>query len=57
MKMKLGIMGALATLAGLAALFYSRQNAGLQVGGAISIPKMLWLSYALATWFVLPPFL
>ena len=37
--------------------FYFRQNAGLQVGGEISCPKMAWLSYALVAWFLLPFFL
>ena len=37
--------------------FYFRQNAGLQVGGAISLPKMAWLAYALIAWFLLPFFL
>jgi hypothetical protein len=37
--------------------FYQRQNVGMQIGGAISLPKMLWLTYALAVWFVLPFFL
>ncbi len=38
-------------------IFYVRQNSGQQVGGAISVPKMLWLTYAIAAWFVVPPFL
>jgi hypothetical protein len=41
----------------MALVFYVRQNAGLQTGGAISPPKMLWLTYALAAWFVMPFFL
>ena len=44
-------------LACLCLIFYHRQNAGLQTGGAISLPKMLWLAYAIAAWFVLPFFL
>src|SRR5262245_14337470 len=47
----------LALLAAACVVFYRRQNAGLQVGGAISLPKMLWLSYALAAWFIVPFFL
>jgi hypothetical protein len=47
----------LALLAALGVAFYYRQNAGLQVGGAISPPKMLWLAYALTAWFVVPFFL
>ena len=48
---------ALTALVAIAIAFYYRQNAGLQVGGAISVPKMLWLTYAIAAWFVIPPFL
>jgi hypothetical protein len=44
-------------LAGACAVFYSRQNAGPGLGGPISVPKMLWLAYALAAWFVVPFFL
>lgn len=47
----------LLALTAIGLIFYARQNAGLQVGGAISLPKMLWLGYALAAWFVLPLFL
>src|SRR5258705_4425522 len=47
----------LALFAAACVVFYQRQNAGLQIGGAISLPKMLWLSYALAAWFVMPFFL
>jgi hypothetical protein len=47
----------LALLGAVAAWFYVRQNAGLQIGGEISGPKMLWLAYALAAWFVMPLFL
>jgi len=38
-------------------VFYFRQNAGLQHGGEISLPKMAWLAYALIAWFLLPFFL
>src|SRR5262245_39928149 len=48
---------ALAALAAASVVFYQRQNAGLQTGGSISLPKMLWLSYALAAWFLVPFFL
>jgi hypothetical protein len=47
----------LALLAVVAVVFYERQNTGEYTGGAISLPKMLWLSYALAAWFVVPFFL
>jgi hypothetical protein len=48
---------AFAALAVASVAFYQRQNSGLQLGGTISLPKMLWLSYALASWFILPLFL
>jgi hypothetical protein len=44
-------------LAAVAVVFYQRQNTGDYTGGAISLPKMLWLTYALFAWFVLPYFL
>src|SRR5262245_12828931 len=56
-KMRVVLAATLLSLGGLAVCFYLRQNAGLQTGGAISLPKMLWLTYALAAWFVLPAFL
>ncbi len=44
-------------LLGLAALvFQHRQNVGGGIGGPISLPKLLWLAYALAAWYVLPFF-
>src|SRR5262245_35403565 len=54
---RLGLSVALAFLAGSGILFYHRQNASAQIGGPISLPKMLWLAYAIAAWFVVPPFL
>lgn len=51
----LGVL--LLAMAGAATLFYVRQNAGLQVGGTISPPKMLWLTWAVMAWFVAPVFL
>ncbi len=47
----------LTVLAAVAVVFYLRQNAGLQTGGEISLPKMLWLAWAIAAWFVVPVFL
>ena len=44
---------ALGLLAVIAAVFFGRQNAGLQPGGMISGVKMLWLTYAIAAWLVL----
>src|SRR5262245_36539824 len=42
-------------LAGLflaALVFRHGQNAGGRIGGPISWPKLLWLTYTLAAWFV-----
>src|SRR5262245_30199070 len=47
----------LALLAVVGIVFFHRQNAGAQLGGPISLPKMLWLAYAIAAWYVVPPFL
>ncbi|HVR75515.1 MAG TPA: FG-GAP-like repeat-containing protein, partial [Planctomycetota bacterium] len=52
-----GLAAALGVLAAVSVLFYQRQNAGLNTGGPISAPKMLWLARALAAWFILPAFL
>ena len=35
-------------------VFYYRQNHAGQIGGLVSLPKLLWLDYALVAWFVLP---
>ncbi len=48
------LLGLLAVLAAVCAAFYLRQNAGGQIGGRMSLPKILWLGYALAAWFLLP---
>jgi hypothetical protein len=55
--LRVGLALGLALLAGVGIVFYHRQNAGAQVGGPISLPKMLWLVYAIAAWYVVPPFL
>lgn len=49
--------GTLTLFGAICAWFYVRQNAGVQVGGEISAPKMLWLGYAVAAWFIIPAFL
>jgi hypothetical protein len=36
--------------------FYYGQNVAGRIGGPISIPKLLWLDYALVAWFVVPFF-
>jgi hypothetical protein len=37
--------------------FYYRQNFAGQIGGEMSIAKLLWLDYAIIAWFILPFFL
>ena len=56
-RLRVFLAATLLLLIAVAWNFYRRQNSGLQVGGDISFPKMLWLSYAIAAWFVLPPYL
>jgi hypothetical protein len=36
--------------------FYYRQNFAGQIGGAMSVAKLLWLDYALLAWFIVPFF-
>lgn len=55
--LRLGFLVALAALGGTAVWFYQGQNSGRHLGGAISPPKMAWLAYAIAAWFVAPLFL
>jgi hypothetical protein len=47
----------IATLALVSLLFYYRQNFAAQIGGKMSVAKLLWLDYAIIAWFVLPFFL
>src|SRR5688572_5041733 len=54
---RLGLTIMLSALAALCVLFYTWQNSGQRIGGPISVPKILWLGYALAAWFVMPFFL
>jgi hypothetical protein len=42
-------------LAVAGAAFRLAQAEGWIVGGAIALPKLMWLAYALLAWFVLPP--
>jgi hypothetical protein len=44
-------------MAAVSAVFYYRQNYAGQVGGPMSVEKILWLHYALTAWFVMPAFL
>jgi hypothetical protein len=36
--------------------FYYRQNFAGQIGGTMSVAKLLWLDYALLAWFIVPCF-
>ncbi len=38
----------------LALIFRKKQNKGEFVGGEISLPKSLWLSYTIGSWFLFP---
>ncbi len=38
-------------------IFYWGQNTRGNLGGEISLPKMIWLAYAVFTWFLLPAIL
>lgn len=44
----------IAALAVFSGWFYYRQNFTGQIGGAMSIAKLLWLDYAIIAWFFLP---
>jgi hypothetical protein len=35
-------------------LFYFLQNSAFFVGGAIALPKLIWLSYAILFWYFIP---
>jgi len=52
-KMLYGLLA----MAACSAVFYYGQNYAGQVGGPMSIEKILWLNYALSAWFVMPAFL
>lgn len=52
-----GLLGALTLVIPASLVFYYRQNHAGQIGGAMSLPKLLWLDYALVAWFVVPFFL
>src|SRR5436309_13418500 len=49
-----GLLGAIAALLAVSVIFYLRQNYAGQIGGRMSLPKLLWLDYALIAWFLLP---
>ncbi|HXG57608.1 MAG TPA: hypothetical protein VNL91_01125 [Thermoanaerobaculia bacterium] len=48
---------AASVLAVVSAGFFWRQNFAGQIGGAMSVAKILWLDYAILSWFVVPAFL
>lgn len=47
----------LATLAMFSLVFFYQQNFRGQIGGPISVAKLLWLDYTITAWFILPFFL
>lgn len=51
------LLAATAVLVLFSAFFYWRQNYRAQIGGAISIAKLLWLDYAIVAWFLVPALL
>jgi len=51
-RRRLTLLLALAALAVAALVFRHGQNVTGRIGGPISWPKLLWLTYALAAWFV-----
>jgi hypothetical protein len=48
------LLYALLLVAAAAVVFYYRQNHAGQVGGPISVEKILWLHYAIVAWYVIP---
>ena len=50
-------VASLAVLVVATAAFYWAQNRFRPVGGEISVPKLLWLSYAIALWVAVPALL
>ncbi len=54
---RIALGASLAVLAAFMVVWFHRQNAGLQPGGPISVPKALWLGYAIGAWAFLPFFL
>lgn len=50
-------LAATAVLAVSSAVFFWRQNYAGQIGGEMSVAKILWLDYAIVAWFIVPAFL
>ena len=53
----LSFPAAVSALAIVSLWFYYRQNFAGQIGGQMSVAKLLWLDYALAAWFIVPFFI
>ena len=51
------LIGVLVVLVVVALAFYRHQNAERRMGGAISLAKMFWLSFAVGVWFLVCPIL
>ncbi len=47
----------IALLTGIAAIFYSMQNAAALPGGQIALPKLFWLGLVIVCWYIIPAFL
>ena len=52
-----GLLLAIGALVVISLWFYYRQNFAGQIGGKMSIAKLLWLDYAIVAWLILPFFL
>lgn len=50
----MSVFTAVGLTAAASAVFYYGQNYAGQVGGPISVEKILWLNYAITAWFVVP---
>ena len=55
-KRNLNFPATVIALAAVSLWFYYRQNFAGQIGGGMSIAKLLWLDYALVAWFIVPFF-
>ena len=49
-----GLLYGIAGVCVLSSVLYYRQNVAGQVGGPISVEKILWLNYTIIAWFVIP---
>ncbi|MGH7774861.1 MAG: hypothetical protein ACREQA_21765 [Candidatus Binatia bacterium] len=55
-RRSLALLGAIGTLAVVSVFFYYRQNFSGQIGGRMSVAKLLWLDYAIIAWLIFPFF-